>query len=39
MLELLANLLAGLSTAAASEGTTRTVLFSFDEAECPEELI
>lgn len=39
MLELLANLLAGLSTAAASEGTTKTFLFSFDEPECPEELI
>lgn len=39
MLELLANLLASLSTAAASEGTTKTFLFSFDEPECPEELI
>lgn len=39
MLELLASVLAGLSSAAASEGTARTVLFSFDEPECPEELI
>lgn len=39
MLELLANILAGLSTAAASEGTTRTLLFTLDEPECPEELI
>lgn len=39
MLELLANVLAGLSTAAASEGTTKTILLNWDEPECPEELI
>lgn len=39
MLELLANLLASLSTAAASEGTTRTLFYAWDEPECPEELI
>ena len=39
MLELLANLLASLSTAAASEGSARTIFFTYDEPECPEELI
>ena len=39
MLELLANVLANLSSAAASEGTARTILFTLDEPECPEELI
>lgn len=39
MLEVLANILASLSTAAASEGSARTLLFSFEEPECPEELI
>ena len=38
-LEFLANILASLSSAAASEGTARTVLFNWDEPECPEELI
>lgn len=39
MLEVLANILASLSTAAASEGSARTILFAWDEPECPEELI
>ncbi len=39
MLDLLANLLASLSTAVASEGSTETFLFSWDEPECPDELI
>lgn len=39
MLELLANVLASLSTAAASEGSARTVFYTYDEPECPEELI
>ncbi len=39
MLEFLANILAGISTAAASEGSTRTVLFAWDEPECPDELL
>lgn len=39
MLDLLANILAGISTAAASEGSARTVFFTFDEPECPDELI
>lgn len=39
MLEVLANLLASLSTAAASEGSARTILYTYDEPACPEELI
>lgn len=39
MLELLANVLASLSTAAASEGSARTIFFVWDEPNCPEELI
>lgn len=39
MLEFLANILASLSSTAASEGTARTILFTLDEPECPEELI
>lgn len=39
MLEVLANILASLSTAAAAEGSTKTFLYSWDEPECPEELI
>lgn len=39
MLETLANVLAGLSTSAASEGSAKTIGFIWDEVECPEELI
>ena len=39
MLEVLANILASLSTAAASEGSARTVLFTWDEPECTDEIL
>ena len=39
MLEVLASLLASLSTAAASEGSAKTLFYAWDEPECPEELI
>lgn len=37
MLEMLANLLSGVAT--ASTATPYTVLFIFDEPQCPEELL
>ena len=39
MLDVLANILAGISATAASEGSARTIFFTFDEPECPQELI
>lgn len=39
MFNFVANILAGISTAAASEGTSRTFFFAFDEVECPKELL
>lgn len=39
MFDFLANILASVSTAAAGAGTSRTIFFSWDEPECPEELI
>lgn len=39
MLEVLANILASLSTAAASEGSARTVLYTWDEPECADEIL
>ena len=34
-----ANLLAGLSASVASAGSSRTLIFVFDEPECPDELL
>lgn len=34
-----ANLLANLFTAAAATGTSKTITFTFDEPECPQELL
>lgn len=38
-MEFLANILASIGTATAAEGTTRTIMFTWDEPTCPEELL
>ena len=35
----LANILAGIATASASEGSPYSVWFIWDEPECPEEIL
>ena len=35
----LAGILAGLSSAVASTGSKATIVFTFDEPECPNELL
>ncbi len=34
-----ANILAGLSASVASAGSSYTLIFTFDEPECPNELL
>ncbi len=34
-----ANILAGLSASVASAGSSRTLIYIFDEPECPQELL
>lgn len=38
-MSVLANILAGIATASAAEGTTYSPWWLFDEPECPEEIL